>query len=90
MTEDKTQAAIQLGVKARLLLEDETLQKAFAEVEKTFIDRWKNTTDATERERCWMAVNIAENIRAALCVFVDNGKISQGDLDLILAQAKAA
>jgi hypothetical protein len=31
--------------KAKALLEDETLNKAFAEIEKRFVDRWKTTTD---------------------------------------------
>ena len=85
-----TQVNITLGAKAKALLEDETLNKAFAAVDELFIERWKTSTDAAERDRCWMGINIAAQVRSALGVFVDNGKVSQSDLDAILAQEKAA
>ena len=87
MSEDKIQAAITLGNKAKALLEDETLTKAFAAVEERFIDRWKLSTDATERDRCWMAINITAQVKDALGLFVSNGSISKSDLDAILAKA---
>lgn len=89
MSEDKTADAIALGNKAKALLEDETLTKAFAEIEKRFFERWKSTTDSTERDRCWMAVNLSGQVKAMLAVFVSNGKLSQSDLDA-QAQEKAA
>jgi hypothetical protein len=85
--QDKTADAIALGQKAKALLEDETLGKAFAEIEKRFVDRWKTTTDTAERDRCWMAVNLTTQVKNMLAVYVSNGKLSQQDLDAILAKA---
>ena len=76
--------------KAKALLEDEALGKAFDEIEKRFFERWKATTDPTERDRCWMAVNLSGQVKSMLGVFVSNGKLSQSDLDAVLAQEKAA
>ena len=90
MSDDKIQDAIQLGQKAKSLLEDETLGKAFAAIEERFIERWKSTTDATERDRCWMAVNLTGQVKDALGIFVSNGTMAQSDLDAILAKDKAA
>jgi hypothetical protein len=87
---DKKEKAIRLGAKAKALLGDEALTVAFASVEQLFIDRWKNSTDPTERDRCWMAINLTAQVRSALVTFVNNGKISQQDLDAIVAQGKAA
>ena len=87
---DKKEKAIALGVKAQQLLEDETLNSAFAAIEDKFVDRWKASTDPTERDRCWMAINLTGQVRTALVNFVNDGKLSQSDLDAILAQDKAA
>jgi hypothetical protein len=86
---DKKERQIRLGQKARELLENETFQAAFADVEALFIERWKLSADATERDRCWMAVNISQNVRRALAKFMDNGKIAQADLDRILSEKAA-
>ncbi len=87
---DKKEKQISLGIKAKQFLADETVTAAFASVESRFVERWKMSTDTAERDRCWMAINITEQVKQALAVFVQNGKISQGDLDDIAAQSKAA
>jgi oxalate decarboxylase/phosphoglucose isomerase-like protein (cupin superfamily) len=84
---DKKEKAIRLGQKAKTLLEDEAFAAAFGVVEQLFVDRWKNSKDAAERDRCWMAINITGHVKTALVTFVSNGKISQQDLDAILSKA---
>ena len=87
---DKKEKTIALGAKAQQLLDDETLAQAFSEIEDRFIERWKISTDATERDRCWMAINLTGQLRNMLVKFVNDGKLSQSDLDALLAQDKAA
>lgn len=87
---DKKEKSIRLGQKAKALLDDEAFAAAFGAVEERFIERWKISTDQTERDRCWMAINLAGQLKSMLALFVSNGKISQQDLDAILAQGKAA
>jgi hypothetical protein len=86
---DKKEKQIRLGVKAKAFLADETIQAAFGSVEQVFVERWKVSTDAAERERCWMATNVVQQVKLALATFVNNGKIAQSDLDRIMAEKAA-
>lgn len=86
---DKKEKQIRLGQKAKELLANETFSAAFGSVEAVFVERWKVSTDAAERDRCWMAINIAEKVRLALATFMNNGKIAQADLDRIMSDKAA-
>lgn len=86
---DKKEKQIRLGVKAKAFLADDTIRAAFDSVEAVFVERWKLSKDSAERDRCWMATNIAQQVKLALAAFVNNGKIAQSDLDRIMADKAA-
>ncbi len=90
MSEDKIQAAITLGSKAKKLLEDETFIKATQEIEAEIFTFWKRAADPVERNRAWEVLQMGEKYRAMLVVYANNGKIAQSDLDAILAQGKSS
>jgi hypothetical protein len=90
MSDDKMADAIQLGAKAKSLLEDETLKAAMAAVEVEIFNFWKRQRDPAERNRAWEVLQMGEKYRAMLVKFVNDGKLSQSDLEAILAQEKAA
>ena len=85
MSDDKTRDVIQLGARAKSLLEDETLKAAMAAVENEIFVFWKRQPDPVERNRAWEVLQMGEKYRAMLVKFVNDGKISQSDLDRILA-----
>lgn len=52
------------AVAARALLDDPTVQEAFASIEADLMDEWKRTFDPQERDNLWRAVNIIERLKA--------------------------
>lgn len=77
------------GVRARQLLEDETLVDAFKVLEEAYVAGWRRTTieDVAGREKLFLAVNIVAKVRDHLAVVVTNGKLAQAELDDIARTA---
>jgi hypothetical protein len=60
MTDDKLEAAIARGARAKELLGSELLKEVFAQIESDYIAGWRNTSarDTDARERLWLAVQV--------------------------------
>jgi hypothetical protein len=86
MSEDKLQAAVSRGARARALLENELLREAFEKLEDDYIAAWKTwpAADTAGRERLWQAVNVLGKVRDHLARIVADGKLAQRELsDLV-------
>lgn len=91
MSDDKLQSAISRGQGAKALIEDELLKEALAQLERDYIDAWRQSRarDTDCRERLWQAVNIVGKVRDHLVTALSNGKLAQRQLDE-LAEREAA
>ena len=60
MTDDKLEAAIARGARAKELLGSELLKEVFAQIESDYIAGWRHTSarDTDARERLWLAVQV--------------------------------
>jgi hypothetical protein len=82
MNERKLQDSVARGARADLLLNDELLKEAFAQIERDYIDVWRRSSprDTDDRERLWQAVNIVGKVRDHLVKVVNDGKFAQREL----------
>jgi hypothetical protein len=73
------------GVQAKELLENPIMAEAFAELERRYMEAWRQSkpADQEERERLWLAVGILAEIQRHLRVVIDNGVIANRDIDKI-------
>jgi hypothetical protein len=78
---DKLETAINKGARAEALLRSDVFTEAVAGLQGQLMERWKIATDATERDRIWHCVNLAEQIKAAIVTVANNGKLSKRELD---------
>jgi hypothetical protein len=78
---DKTQAAINRGLRAAQLLESEAFKDATGALAEQLMDRWRVSTDQTERERIWLSVNLLDQIKGKLAIVANNGKLARKELD---------
>lgn len=93
MTEDKLQTSITRGARAEALLKNELLQEALVNLERDYIEAWKisSARDTDGRERLWQAVNIVGKVRDHIVKVVNDGKLSQRQLnDLVKTSRQAA
>lgn len=93
MNEDKLQASITRGARAEALLKNELLQEALVTLERDYIEAWKTSSarDTDGRERLWQAVNIVGKVRDHIVKVVNDGKLSQRQLnDLVKTSRQAA
>lgn len=93
MNEDKLQISITRGARAEALLKNELLQEALVTLERDYIEAWKTSSarDTDGRERLWQAVNIVGKVRDHIVKVVNDGKLSQRQLnDLVKASRQAA
>lgn len=76
--------------RALLLLQDETLVRAFVQLEQTYIKAWRETgvNDTNARERLWQATQIVGKVRDHLSTVVQNGKLAQHELDQLTAKKR--
>ena len=90
--DDKLEAAITRGARAKELLTNELLQEAFARLEADYISAWRQTParDTDARERLWQAVNIVGKVKDNLTTILSNGKLAQRELDDLIGRDKAA
>jgi hypothetical protein len=93
MSDDKTQAAISRGARAKAILTDELFSGSLIELENAYIKAWRETgvRDTDARERLWQAVQVVGKVRDHLSYMIGDGRLAQAELDaLIAAQPKAA
>jgi hypothetical protein len=93
MSDDKTQAAISRGARAKAILTDELFAGSLLALEDAYIKAWRETgvRDTDARERLWQAVQVVGKVRDHLSLMVGDGRLAQAELDaLIAAQPKAA
>ena len=78
---DKTEQAIAMGKRAKLLMDDEAMVAAFDAVRSDYLHTWLSSTSTEQREKCSMAIHTIEHVKGKLQTFIDNGKIAQSGLD---------
>lgn len=80
MTEDRQQV-IDMGERARELLEDETLQLAFDHLKEKFTRAWASTSleDRDGREKLYLARQGIEYAERELRILLDNGKLAANE-----------
>jgi hypothetical protein len=88
VTEDKLEAAITRGVRAKELLSNELLQETFTRLEADYIQAWRQmpARDVDGRERLWQAVNIVGKVKDHLTTILNNGKLAQRELDDLIGR----
>ena len=79
--QDKTQAAINRGLRAAQLLDSAAFKDATDALAEQLMDRWRASTDQTERERIWLSVNLLDQIKGKLAIVANNGKLARKELD---------
>jgi hypothetical protein len=82
MSDDKLQHTLSRGARADLLLKDELLKQAFSQLEKDYVDAWRQTSarDTDGRERLWQAVNVVRKVHDHLIKVLNDGKLAQREL----------
>lgn len=67
------------GRTAESLLEDPLLKRAFEEVEKTIVDRWKEsrTGDVEEQTHLRLMLSALKNVESALIGFIKTGSVAE-------------
>jgi len=83
MTDDKLEAAIARGARAKELLGSETLKENVAQIESDYIEGWRRTSarDTDARERLWLAVQVVGIVKDHLVIIANDGKLAQAELD---------
>jgi hypothetical protein len=83
MNEDKLQAAISRGTRAKALADNELLQEAFTKLEADYVTAWKTSParDTDVRERLWQAVNVLGKVKDHIARVAADGKLAQRELD---------
>ena len=80
MTDDKLNAAVNLGVRSRAVL-DETMLRAFDEVRKDLIISLVAAPTATDLVDCRAEVVGLDKVLSKLALYIANGKMAQAELD---------
>lgn len=80
--EIKASKAQDKGIRAKELLDNETLMGVFAYLNDEYIDAWKrtNVNDEKSRERLWQAVQLLGKVKDHLRKCVTDGQIATRDL----------
>jgi len=83
MTDDKLEAAIARGARAKELLGSETLKEIFAQIESDYIEGWRRTSarDTDACKRLWLAVQVVGIVKDHLVIIANDGKLAQAELD---------
>jgi len=82
LDESSARAAIDRAHRAKLLLGDELLSQAFADIEDALITAWRQSTSdrAPLREDAWRSLKLLEKLKAALEKHVRDGSVAERDL----------
>lgn len=81
MTEDKRKASDR-GRKAATLLSDPILVEALQDIEMRYTTEWKSSKveESVKRERAYVAVQLLDDLKTQLQMYVDRGKIADKQL----------
>lgn len=76
LPQDRTQLAIDRGRRAEGLLNDETLQEAFGEIEAKLTDEWRRSADPSndKREALFRQVAALQSVRGQLKAWSEDAK----------------
>lgn len=74
---------IELGEKARSVVENETFKDAFVAVRNRYIESLINTAedDTAVREKAYMAVRMLDEVESHIISVMDKGKLAKQHLD---------
>ena len=76
---DQLRKKVDRGIKAASILNDETLMAAFEELSQAYTNEWKTSKvdEVVKRERAYVSIQVLDDLRTRLQIFVDNAKIAQ-------------
>jgi len=74
---------IELGDKARSVVENEAFKEAFKCIHDVYTQAFINTAEdeSAKRERAYMAIRMLEEVEAQLTSMMDKGKLGKQHLD---------
>ena len=80
-----TRRDIELGEKARSVVQNEAYTQAFTTVRDLYTQSFINTAEdeSAKRERAYMAIRMLEEVQAHLESMMDKGKLAKQHLDKI-------
>ena len=64
------------GDAARLVLENEVFQEAFADLEQAIFEEWKTSDDVDVRESLWLMLQIVPRFQSVFISAVSNGAVA--------------
>jgi len=78
-----TRRDVELGEKARSVVENETYKDALVTVRNRYVESLINTAEdeSTKREKAYMAIRMLEEVEAQLVSVMDKGKLAKQYLD---------
>tara|TARA_R100000234_G_scaffold118975_1_gene100681 strand:+ start:349 stop:597 length:249 start_codon:yes stop_codon:yes gene_type:complete len=68
------------GDAARLVLENEVFQEAFADLEQAIFEEWKTSDDVDVRESLWLMLQIVPRFQSVFISAVSNGAVANKEL----------
>lgn len=70
------------GNRAQALIDDPLLQECFTAIEAAYTAAWRASpaAAAADRERCWMAIRLIEQIRGHLITVLQDGQIAAAEI----------
>lgn len=83
MREGKLRDEVERAAQAEAVLNNPVLADAFVQLEKQFMDAWRQSSvgDTENRERIYHLCAALEAVKGHLTTVVENGKIAQANLD---------
>jgi len=78
-----TRRDVELGEKARSVVENETYKDALVTVRNRYVESLINTAEdeSVKREKAYMAIRMLEEVEAQLVSVMDKGKLAKQYLD---------
>src|ERR1700753_1710331 len=82
MDDDKLAKAKGRKIQAEGLLGSDMLNEAFAELERAYVQAWRETPhdNVTGREKLYLAVNVIGKVKEHLTKVVNDGKMAEAEL----------
>lgn len=78
----KRRKSVDLGRRATELVYDPVILQAFAELEQKYTTEWKTSKvdEPTKRERAYIAVQMLDDLKTQLQIYVDQGRMAEKQL----------
>lgn len=76
------QTQINKGVRAKIMMDDELVQSALAQLEADYLAAWKATkrSDGELREKLWIAVEVLGKFKEHLISVCNDGKLAMAEI----------